>query len=265
MKTRTLIFITILVLVVLVLCVGGEKWKISIINVFDDYIVNPDLKNSEGFGCVIKTPETDILFDTGYYPTGAILLSNMEKMNIDPKDIDIVVISHQHLDKGLAGFLKQNANVKVYVPASYPEYTRSMVEEYGAEYLEVSEFSEITENIYSTGAMEGKGYGLTEQSLVIDTEKGLVVIVGCAHPGIVDILKKIKEMLPDKDFYLVMGGFHLKSVSEAELESIIKEFKKLGVKKVAPSHCSGDPFLELSKREYKKNYIEGGVGQIISF
>jgi len=79
MKTRTLIFITILVLVVLVLCVGGENQKISILNIFDDYIVNPDLKNSEGFGCVIKTPETDILFDTGYYPTGAILLSNMEK------------------------------------------------------------------------------------------------------------------------------------------------------------------------------------------
>lgn len=265
MKTSTLILIIILVLVAPVLCAGGKNWEISILNVFDSYVVNSDLESHTAFGCVIRTPKIDILFDTGYGVTaGAILLSNMEKMNIDPKDIDIVVISHFHCDKGLEGFLKKNANVKVYVPGSDLRYKKKMVKNYGAEYLEVGEFSEITEDVYSTGAMEAP-YALTEQSLVIDTKEGLVVITGCAHPGIVNVLKRIKEMLPDKNLYLVMGGFHLRGVSEAKLESIIKEFKRLGVKKVAPSHCSGDSFRELSKREYKKDYIEGGVGQIISF
>jgi 7,8-dihydropterin-6-yl-methyl-4-(beta-D-ribofuranosyl)aminobenzene 5'-phosphate synthase len=100
---------------------------------------------------------------------------------------------------------------------------------------------------------------------VLDKEKGLIVITGCAHPGIVDILKKAKQMLSDKEIYLVMGGFHLGGFSEVKLESVIEEFKRLGVKKVAPSHCSGELFRELAKQKYKKNFLEGGVGQVISF
>jgi len=236
------------------------------LNVFDSYIVNTDLKrHSSGFGCVIRTQELNILFDTGYQIGGKILLSNMEKMNIDPKDIDIIVISHEHLDRGLEGFLKKNPNVKVYVPGSLP-YIKRIVEKYGATYLEMNEFSKIADHIYSTGSMEGEyGGSILEQSLVIDTNKGLAVICGCAHPGIIKILERIKEMLPDKKFYLVMRGFHLQGSSTAELEGIIKEFKTLGVKKVAPSHCSGDNFRELSKQKFGKSYIEGGVGQIITF
>jgi 7,8-dihydropterin-6-yl-methyl-4-(beta-D-ribofuranosyl)aminobenzene 5'-phosphate synthase len=186
----------------------------------------------------------------------------MEKMDIDPKDIDIVVISHIHGDHlgGLNGFLERNRDVKVYIPSSFPNSIRKKIESYGAEYQDVSDSVRISDKVYTTGEM---GTWIKEQSLVLDTKEGIVVITGCAHPGVVNIVKKAKQILPDKDIYLVMGGFHLLSASNLKLKSIIGKFRDLGVKKVAPSHCSGDRCRELFKKEYKGNYIEGGVGKII--
>ena len=101
-----------------------------------------------------------------------------------------------------------------------------------------------------------------EQSLVIDAEPGLVVVCGCAHPGIINVLERVKSDLPNRNFHLVMGGFHLENTFAKEREQILQRFIELGVQKVCPCHCSGR-FREIAEREYKENYIEGGVGQII--
>jgi len=79
----------------------------------------------------------------------------------------------------------------------------------------------------------------------------------------VNILKKAKEMFPDENVYLVLGGFYLFGASDSELKTIIDDFKKLGVQRVVPCHCSGDKCRELFKKEYKENFIENGVGKII--
>ena len=234
--------------------------KISIISVYDNYQVNPNLTTGWGFGCVIRIPTKNILFDTG--GNSSILLSNMEKMSVDPKDIDIVVISHIHGDHvgGLNGFLERNGNVKVYIPASFLDPIREQIKSYGAEYQDIKDSIQISDNVWTTGEM---GTWIKEQSLVLDTKEGLVVITGCAHPGVVNITEKAKQILPDRNIYLVMGGFHLGSASDLELKSIIKGFRNLGVKKAAPSHCSGDRCRELFKEEYKEDYIENGVGNLI--
>ncbi len=232
--------------------------NVSIIIVYDNYQVNPNLTTRWGFGSVISTPTKNILFDTG--GNSSILLSNMEKMKIDPKDINILVISHIHGDHvgGLNGFLERNGDVKVYIPSSFPNSIRKKIKSYGAEYQDVRGSMPISDNVYTTGEM---GTWIKEQSLVLNTEKGLVVITGCAHPGVVNIAKKAKQILPDKNIYLVMGGFHLSGASDSELRSIIKGFRDIGVQKVAPSHCSGDRCRELFKEEYKQDYIESGVGK----
>jgi len=93
--------------------------------------------------------------------------------------------------------------------------------------------------------------------LIIDSRKGLIIITGCAHPGIVNIVKKAKELIKRDKVYLVLGGFHHPSLS------CIKEFKELQVEKVAPSHCTGDLVREAFRKEYKENFIESGVGKII--
>jgi len=236
--------------------------KISITTVYDNYQVDPKLTTSWGFGCIIRTPKKAILFDTG--GDSSILLSNMEKMNIDPKDIDVVVISHIHGDHvgGLNGFLERNGKVKVYIPASFPNSWRKKINSFGTEYQDVKDSVQISDNVYTTGEM---GTWIKEQSLVLNGKEGLIVLTGCAHPGVVNIAKKAKQMLADKNIYLVMGGFHLSSASDSKLKSIIEEFRDIGVQKVAPSHCSGDRCREMFREEYKEDYIESGVGKIIIF
>jgi 7,8-dihydropterin-6-yl-methyl-4-(beta-D-ribofuranosyl)aminobenzene 5'-phosphate synthase len=236
--------------------------KISITTVYDNYQVDPKLATSWGLGCVVRTPKKAILFDTG--GDSSILLSNMEKMNIDPKDIDIVVISHIHGDHvgGLNGFLERNGKAKVYIPASFPNSWRKKIKSFGTEYQDVKDSVQISDNVYTTGEM---GTWIKEQSLVLNVKEGLIVLTGCAHPGVVNIAKKAKQMLADKNIYLVMGGFHLSSASDSKLKSIIKEFRDIGVQKVAPCHCSGDRCREMFREEYKEDYIESGVGKIIIF
>jgi 7,8-dihydropterin-6-yl-methyl-4-(beta-D-ribofuranosyl)aminobenzene 5'-phosphate synthase len=233
---------------------------VTISVVYDNYQVNSNLSPGWGFGCVIRTPTQDILFDTG--GDSSILLSNMEKMNIDPKDIDIVVISHIHGDHvgGLDGFLDRNANVRVYIPASFPDSWRDKIESHGAEYRDVTGARQISDRVYTTGQM---GTWIKEQSLVVDTNEGLVIISGCAHPGVLNIATKARQILPHREFYLFMGGFHLSGSSDSELRNIVQGFRDMGVQRVAPSHCSGDRCRELFKEEYKEDYIDSGVGRKI--
>jgi len=102
---------------------------------------------------------------------------------------------------------------------------------------------------------------IKEQSLVITTSKGLVIITGCAHPGVVNVIRTAKEIVPDDRVYLVMGGFHLSGASSAQIESIIDSFVELGVERVAPCHCSGDEARRLFEERYGEDYIESGVGK----
>jgi 7,8-dihydropterin-6-yl-methyl-4-(beta-D-ribofuranosyl)aminobenzene 5'-phosphate synthase len=88
---------------------------------------------------------------------------------------------------------------------------------------------------------------------------GSIIITGCAHPGMVNIIRKSKELVSGK-IYLVMGGFHLAGTSDSELRKIIKEFKELGVENVGPAHCSGDRTRELFKEEYGEHFYPVGAG-----
>jgi len=96
----------------------------------------------------------------------------------------------------------------------------------------------------------------------LDTDKGIILITGCAHPRITNIITKAKELLK-KDIHMVFGGFHLAAFYENEINGIIDHFRKSGVKKVGPGHCSGDEARRLFAEEYKDDFIEIGVGKEI--
>jgi len=234
--------------------------NISITVIYDNNQYKKGLETDWGFSCLIKTNKEAILFDTG--GDGSILLSNMKKQGIKPGEIDMVVLSHIHGDHvgGLSSFLKKNPDVIVYLPRSFPESFKNRVRKYGAEVIEVKKPMEICAGIYSTGEL---GTWVKEQSLIINTEKGLIVITGCAHPGVVKIINTAKELL-GKPVLLVLGGFHLVGRSKQEIDRIIHGFRNLGVHFVGPCHCSGDLARELFKKEYKKNFINIGVGRVIT-
>jgi len=126
--------------------------------------------------------------------------------------------------------------------------------------IAVSKPIEICQGVYSTGEM---GQEIKEQSLILDTPKGLIIVTGCSHQGIVNILEKAKKIL-DKDIYMVFGGFHLMRHSDEQVEEIISVFKKLGVQKCGATHCTGDRQIELFKKAYGDNYVPIGTGNILT-
>ena len=113
--------------------------------------------------------------------------------------------------------------------------------------------------LHSTGEM---GQPIKEQALIVDTREGLIVITGCAHPNIADIAERARAYL-GKNIYLLMGGFHLLDKSKDEILRTIHALKRLGVRKVAPSHCTGDEATGLFRKSWGEDFVEGGLGAII--
>ena len=233
---------------------------ITIAVTYDNNPYDDRLRTAWGFSCLLRLPEKTILFDTG--GDSSILLDNMDQLQIDPKEIDIVVLSHIHGDHvgGLGGILNQNSDVTVYLPASFPQSLKEDVKLYGAEVKEIHEPRELFDGVYTTGELNG---GIKEQSLIVKTDEGLVIITGCAHPGVVNVVQKAREIAGDK-VYLLLGGFHLGGTSASKIESIIDSFEQLGVERVAPCHCSGDSARRLLREHYGEGYIECGVGRRVT-
>jgi len=238
----------------------GSAGDVELTIVYDNNPYDPRLKAAWGFACYVNTGEAGILFDTGGDPN--ILFDNMEKLNIDVAEIQIIVISHIHGDHvgGLFKILEKNNCVDVYVPASFPRDFKSKVKEFGCKLVEVHEPVKICEGVLSTGEL---GSGIREQSLIINSSEELIVVTGCAHPGIVTVVEKAVE-LTGGDVYLVIGGFHLGGSSRQEIEGIVERFESLNVEKVAPCHCSGDLARRIFKDFFNSNYIESGVGRSVT-
>lgn len=227
--------------------------------VYDNNPYDERLKTDWGFSCFVEGLEKSILFDTG--ANGQILLSNMGKLGIQPEKIDVVVLSHIHRDHtgGLEELLSRNPKIEVWLPHFFPTDFKEGVRKKGAKVVEVEKSQEICEGASTSGVIEG---WIKEQSLVLDTEKGLVVVTGCAHPRITNILARVKELF-NKDLYLVFGGFHLAGFYKAEIKEIIAKFRGLGVQKVGPGHCSGEEARLLFAEEYQEDFIKIGVGKEI--
>ncbi len=211
--------------------------KITI--VYDNTTNKPGLIADWGWSCLIETKEKNILFDTG--GNGKILLENLINLNIDPKSIDDVVISHPDFDHigGLSTFFNLNQNAIIHIPISFRGIRYSNKVKYYDKPVE------IYENIFLTGELDKR-----EQSLAIKTEKGLVLIIGCGHPGVSNIMDSVSQF---GNIYAIIGGLHG-----------FKEFEVLGnIDKICPAHCT--KHKEKIKMLYPEKYIEGGVGEIFEF
>ncbi|WP_455277126.1 MBL fold metallo-hydrolase [[Eubacterium] cellulosolvens] len=232
-----------------------KPFNITII--YDSNEYDERLEAAIGFSCLIEGLEETILFDTG--ADSSILLSNMHKLEIDPGDIDVIVISnihHNHIG-GLPGFLEVNPDVAVYLPESFPERIKREVGDTNAELIEVSNQIEICENAYSTGEL---GTSIKEQSLILKTEKGLVVVLGSTNPGIEYIVEEVKSEYKE-DIYMILGGFYLTGIEQHQINVIINLIKNQGVTFIAPSHCSVDLVAHLFERGYGENLILLGAGK----
>lgn len=231
--------------------------------VFDKKAVNKRLRTGWGLSLLV---DNKILLDTGEY--GEWLLKNMKSMGINPDDIESIVISHNHGDHtgGLEALLKaKRKETPVYICPGFSAEFKELIISCGGSPVEVKKWQEIQKNIYTTGEIPGtyKDNFMPEQSLVLKTENGLSVITGCAHPEILRIIYSVKENFKVDKIYFVMGGFHLLEEDTRTIDFIVKEFKIMGIEKVAPTHCSGEKAESIFAKGYGNNFIEIKVGQTI--
>lgn len=204
--------------------------------VYDNTTYRDDLKPDWGFSAMVETHNKNILFDTG--ANGDILLSNMQKLKISPDEIDTVFISHKHWDHtgGLSAFLEENNNINLWLPPSF--HFRGSVREIHEHSLPVK----IGRGIHTTGELEG-----IEQSLCVETSQGIVVIVGCSHPDMNNILHTASRF---GKVYGVIGGMHGTKANLLESPQLI-----------CPTHCT--QHKSEMKELFPEKYTEGGAGRVI--
>ncbi|MEF8832623.1 MAG: MBL fold metallo-hydrolase [Candidatus Thermoplasmatota archaeon] len=185
--------------------------------VYDNEAESP-FRSGWGFSALIESEE-NILFDTG--DDGEILLHNMKKMGINKSSIDKIVLSHEHYDHtgGLYSILENS--MEVFVPKSFSKGFRKKVRE-RASLIEITGQEKISEKVLSLGQI---GTDIIEQSIICKSKKGNVLITGCAHPGLTDIIQRAEEY---GDIEAVIGGFH-----GFDDFDILKE-----IPMVVPCHCT---------------------------
>ena len=212
-----------------------------------------------GFAAWIEYGDQTILFDTG--PSGPDLLNNLGKLGLYPRDIDIVVLSHIHGDHtgGLSALLGTGVQPVVYAPAAFPQSARSSIRA-RTELVDVLRPAEILPGLHTTGQLAGDP---VEQALVVETSEGMVVITGCAHPGILRIVREAQKQVQG-EVALVVGGFHLQGTSPEEVDRIVATLREIGVKQVSPTHCTGQEAIARFAAEYGHDYLEGGVGRVFA-
>lgn len=208
--------------------------------IYDNEVWQEGLESDWGFACLVEIEGIPpILFDTG--ASGRILLSNMQKLNIDPSIISEVFISHAHFDHmgGLSDFLKESKDVKVYVPSSClkPNGAR--------EVISVKEPMQIHKNVFSTGELR-----VIEQSMAVKSQEGIVVIDGCSHPGVGNILQAASKF---GRVYALVGGLH----GFREFD-VIKDLKY-----VCACHCT--QFKSEIRRLYPQKWVQGGAGKVLEW
>jgi 7,8-dihydropterin-6-yl-methyl-4-(beta-D-ribofuranosyl)aminobenzene 5'-phosphate synthase len=234
---------------------------ITVTVLYDNTVHREGLKGDWGYSCLIEGTEKTILFDAG--TKSDIFYHNLETLNLDPTKIEIVAISHEHGDHtgAMAKILTQKPGMSVYYPASFSKDFVHSVKEANAKAVPVGKPVEICKDVFSTGEI---GTEIVEQALILRTSEGLVLMTGCSHPGIVEMLEKTKTIL-DEDIYMVFGGFHLMRHSEEAVLDIITRFKELGVKKCGATHCTGESQIEMFRKAYGDNFVSMGAGKVLTF
>jgi 7,8-dihydropterin-6-yl-methyl-4-(beta-D-ribofuranosyl)aminobenzene 5'-phosphate synthase len=203
--------------------------------VYDNEVSKQGLKSGWGFSALIEMERTSpILFDTS--DDGSALLYNMQELGIDPRRIGIIFISHGHGDHtgGLQALLEVNGDAEIYIPSSL------WIRLPGRKVTAVTGPVQICVGVFSTGELKG-----IEQSLVVMTNKGIVVVTGCSHPGVSEILRVASRFGKISGIIGGLHGFH--------------DFDRLrGLSLICPCHCT--QYKSEILRLFPDSYEECGAG-----
>ncbi|HAA89803.1 MAG TPA: MBL fold metallo-hydrolase [Peptococcaceae bacterium] len=280
----------------------GNELTVTIL--CDNLVYRPCLLAEHGFSALIEVRDGDrsfdVLFDTGQ---GLTLLHNAAALEVELARVAAVVLSHGHYDhtgglSDLAAHSSQGLSVFAH-PGIFRKkfqqekngrlrptgisWKREELEEKGVRFFLSKENKEILPGVFVSGEITspGKGRGLEdallerdgqlvrddfgdEVALFVATRRGLVVFVGCGHPGLGRILEAAVEVAGKKGIYALIGGFHLVRASSEEIEATSRTVKGFGVKEVVLCHCTGYRAREIFRNDFQEGCHMGEVGFIWS-
>jgi len=285
-------------LAILASAVGGSKappaslGKVTIL--YDAFGENPRLTPDWGFSALVEYAGKRILFDTGN--NAEIFERNAKALGIDLKRLDFAVISHRHGDHiaGLNYLLKVNPKVRIYAPregfgvfgstipgtflrtdsslpvkmryfsGAHPEQLRGGTPWPAADFTWIDSVTQIVPGvaIVSTVSQNPGTLELRELSLAIETPDGLVILVGCSHPGIETILEAARRV--DPHVHLIFGGLHLVNTPDPEIARLATALRDTWkVDFIAPGHCTGEPAFAALLQTFGSRYVYAGLGTAI--
>jgi 7,8-dihydropterin-6-yl-methyl-4-(beta-D-ribofuranosyl)aminobenzene 5'-phosphate synthase len=263
---------------------------------YDAFGKTSTMQKDWGYAALVEYGGKRILFDTGNNPE--ILAQNVKAKGVDLTKLDFVVMSHRHGDHmgGLTYLLKVNPTVKIYAPkeglggvygsdplsifyrkdaslpqdqryydGAPPEIIRFGSAWPGANFQLVDKNIEITPDIHLIALVSDKPgtMELRELSLAINTPDGLVIVVGCSHPGIDRIVEAAAIINPR--IHLIAGGFHLVVASDPDIANIVTALHdRFKVEYVAPGHCTGEPAFTALQQAFGDRYLYAGLGTTLA-
>jgi 7,8-dihydropterin-6-yl-methyl-4-(beta-D-ribofuranosyl)aminobenzene 5'-phosphate synthase len=239
--------------------VPPDPLRITIL--YDNTAYDARLQEAWGFAALVEHRGHTLLFDTGGDPR--VLLNNVDLLGVDLTHIEAIALSHIHGDHvdGLPGLVERGLCVPVYVLPSFPASFRNRCAGQ-LDPIAVEPGQELNPDVYTTGQMRDPAVRIHEQSLVIRTGRGLVIVTGCAHQGIVEVVRAAKLMF-DEPVQLVLGGFHLVDSGTRQIEAVIAAFRELGVEQVAPTHCTGETAISMFADAYGDDFVPAGAGRVL--
>lgn len=270
---------------------SADPVKARITVLYDAFSQDSAMQKDWGYAAFVEYGGKRILFDTGNNPD--ILAQNAKAKGIDLSKLDFAIVSHRHGDHmgGLTYLLRVNPRVIVYapteafgvfgaeLPSTFYRQDQSLPPEqryYGGAPPEVMHFgsawpganfqlvdknTEIAQNIHLVTLVSEKPgtVELRELSLVLNTPDGLVVVVGCSHPGIDKIIESASSINPR--VHLIVGGLHLVVASDPDIEKTVTALHdRFRVEYVAPGHCTGEPAFTALKKAFGEHYLYAGLG-----
>ena len=281
---------------------GGASWvwgavdppKAQITVLYDAFGKTSEMQKDWGYAALVEWGGKRILFDTGNNPD--ILAHNAKAKGIDLATLDFVVMSHRHGDHmgGLSYVLRVNPKVIIYAPkegfgvfgadlpstfyrkdptlppeqryyeGSPPEIMRFGTAWPSANFRLVDKNMDIAPDIHLITLVSDKPgtLELRELSLAISTPDGLVIVVGCSHPGIDKIVESAAVINPR--IHLVVGGFHLVTSSDPDIQKIVVALHdRFQVEYIAPGHCTGEPAFTALRKVFGDHYVYAGLGTVL--
>ncbi|MFA5900760.1 MAG: MBL fold metallo-hydrolase, partial [Hyphomicrobium sp.] len=258
---------------------------------YDAFGKEPGLRKDWGYAALVEIGNKRILFDTGNNPD--VFIANAKAKGVDFTTLDFVVQSHRHADHfaGLSEVLKVNPKVKIYAPKeAFGVYGSSLPSSFyrkkaqlppeqryfdgkpadvlmfgtawpGANIEAIDKTTEIAPGVWLI-ALVSDAPGtkeLKELSLAVDTPEGLVVVVGCSHPGIENIVAAASDI--NHKIHYLLGGFHLVNATDETIAAVSASLRdKWKVENIAPGHCTGEPTFAGLLEAFGDRYVYAGLG-----